>query len=458
MYYSNYVGRFPDEITHISYVAYLQETNKIIPEFKDMTVLESTNAKSPPASALTTRNNLAGTFRFGEKFNTLCHPPLYYQIMRLSGGISISNGNVVIHLFRLRLFTMGIACLAMLLVFYIGWSRIGKNPFFHLLYAVICVSVPMLAYDCAGVNNDTLSLLFVTIFTLGLLRFSEKQRTTGTYFLIGAGVLGAFLSKLTSGIIVSVTLALFVLYLIFKEKNIKFIFSRQFLASLPFYAVTGAYFIAVKLQTGSFQPDFLRLSPDKYYTSAHYKAPTDRKVMNLHQYIGYFFDNFTQTWVSIQAHVSLNKSVNYYDISTIALVIIMFLPLFAYIKLHYKRSGNPMAPVIGTMYLSTVATVLLQFYHGYNEFKNVSGYEGGFQSRYYLCCIAMFGLGSVWAFKKLYGRDKRSLDSASQDKSETGLTVIEVRRASVNIVCVAFSGLLIYEDFIYFILNFKDYL
>lgn len=457
MYYNSYVGRFPDEPAHISYIAYLQETNKIIPEFKDMTQIEKVDNDNSQSSALTIRNGYGGTYVLGENFNYLGHPPLYYQIMRLSGGVTIENGKISIHLLRLRLFSIGLSCLALLLVFYIGWSRLGKNPFFHLLYATICISVPMLSYDCAGINNDTMSFLTVTIFTLGLLRFAEKKRNYGTYLLIGLGVFGAFMSKMTAGAIVLGTLGLYVVYLIFKERNIKFLLSPQFLLSLPFYLFAAVYYLYVKRQTGSFQPDFEILSPAQYYASGFYVAPEKRTVvMDFPLYVNYFFDHFTQTWVSIQSHVSLTKDVVYYDISTIGIVAILILPVFVFFKRYSRKPENSITPVVGTMYLSLAAIVAIQFYHAYKDFEYGSGYLGGFQSRYYLCCIAMLALGSVWAFKKLYGSEKIRRSIAR--KPTAAVTALQMRHIIVNIVCVAYSGLLIYEDFIYFALNFTEYL
>lgn len=73
--------------------------------------------------------------------------------MRLSGGVKIQNRLVTIDINRLRYFNMMIAVFAMLLIFYIGFTRINKVPVFHLLFATICVCVPMLSYVCAGVNN-----------------------------------------------------------------------------------------------------------------------------------------------------------------------------------------------------------------------------------------------------------------------------------------------------------------
>lgn len=188
-YYAQYVGRFPDESAHIAYIAYLESTNKLIPEFADMRTLKQITVQGGTA-ATAAKNadiNYSGKWAFSSSVNYLGHPPLYYQIMRLSGGVKVENGNITVDAARLRCFNMMLASLAMLLIFYIGYSSIGKNPAFHLLYAAICVSVPMLAYVCAGVNNDTLSIIGAAVFLLGLLRFSEGKRNLPTYMLISAG-------------------------------------------------------------------------------------------------------------------------------------------------------------------------------------------------------------------------------------------------------------------------------
>jgi hypothetical protein len=87
-FYSQCIGRFPDEIEHVSYIATLETDNAIIPDFKSMKILQLV-----PSAPLIKNNDgiLTEAFTFGKSFNYLGHPPLYYQIMRLSGGVTVHN-------------------------------------------------------------------------------------------------------------------------------------------------------------------------------------------------------------------------------------------------------------------------------------------------------------------------------------------------------------------------------
>lgn len=237
LFYSRYVGRFPDELAHISYIAYLTaHPYEIIPRFQNMQVLAAKDASAAAANTLTAVNGMGGTFTLSGGFNYLCHPPLYYQILRLAGGVTYAGGVFQIDLLRLRLCSMGIAASGLLVVFYLGWSRIGRNPGMHLLYAAVCVSVPMLAYGSAGVNNDALALLMMSLMTWGMLRLYEKRYSGGTYLLIGAGAAGSVLAKYTAGLIALLAGGIGFLLLGIRERSPRVLFRRSFLPSLPFYA------------------------------------------------------------------------------------------------------------------------------------------------------------------------------------------------------------------------------
>ncbi|MCD8338570.1 MAG: hypothetical protein LUD18_15130, partial [Lachnospiraceae bacterium] len=182
-YYENYVGRTPDELQHISYIAYLEEKDVLIPDFTEMI----SAAYLPETSALDDVWRLDWT---NEEINYLGHPPLYYQIMRLAKAIYFeSDGDVcVVNIARLRRFSMGIEVFAILLIFYIGFTRLDqRKPCLHLLYALLTTSVPMMLYGAGGISNDTLALLTVTVYFLGILRFVEQKRDIKTYLLIAVG-------------------------------------------------------------------------------------------------------------------------------------------------------------------------------------------------------------------------------------------------------------------------------
>ncbi len=305
-FYSQYVARFPDEIQQISYIAYLEKTHVVIPDFKSMTVLMQNNGNINSNTNLDIVNlEKAGEdYTFGDSFNQLCHPPLYYDIMRLSQAVKVNGNIVTVHIFRLRCFSMALSALALLLILYIGYTRVGKNPLLHCLYAAISVSVPMLAYECAGINNDSLALLGLSVFILGLLRFSENKRNYGTFFIISLGVFISFMSKLTAGTIVFISLLIYLAITIIKEKNAWFMISKKFLASLPLYLITAAYFLAVYLQTGSIQPTYKSLDPQGFYNSSFYVPVANRTNMSFYEYTCFYFKKFLGSWTGIGSYIT----------------------------------------------------------------------------------------------------------------------------------------------------------
>lgn len=457
LFYVEHVGRFPDEITHVSYIAYLEKTHKIIPDFKSMTILEQTK----PIDNNSIKN---ATYTFGSDFNYLGHPPLYYQIMRLSGAVKIENNTVIINFIRLRSFNIMLSSLAILLILYIGYSRIGKNPLLHCLYAAIVVSVPMLAYDSAGINNDTLAVIGLSVFVFGLLRFSEQNRNFPTYLIISLGVFISFMSKLTAGLVVFISLCIYIILIIIKEKNAGFLISRKLLATFPIYAVTAAYYIIVYFQTSSIMPTYRLLDPTDYYASGFYVDIAQRTHMNFTQYILYFSKNFLRTWTGIASHVSLLKVGSLFSLNNIALLILLILPVILIFQIKKATKKSSIALVAISVYLGLVISAITQCLRAYNEYVNVSGYMGGYQSRYYLCGISAIGLGIVMVVKNLL-EDEDNI-SIMNIEFESRLTLqcyqsktgFKYKKAILYSICLFFILLLFYEDLIYFLINFKDYL
>ncbi|UZW14614.1 hypothetical protein OSC52_01855 [Clostridium pasteurianum] len=454
LFYSEHVGRFPDEITHISYISYLEKSHEIIPNFKNMTILQEVKSIDSTTSAYT----------FGSNLNYLGHPPLYYQIMRLSGSIKIDNNSVIVNLVKLRHFNMIFSSLAIILILYIGYTRINKNPLLHCLYAVIVISVPMLAYDSAGINNDNLALLGLSVFVLGLLRFSEKNRNFSTYLIISLGVFLSFMSKLTTGLVVFISLLLYIVLLIIKEKNLWFLISKKAFFTLPIYILTAMYYIIVYFQTGTIMPTYKALDPQGYYASDFYVAVENRMHMDFVDYISYFSKNFLRSWTGIASHVSLIKEDSLLSINNIGLLALLIVPVILIFKVKKSTKKHSDVLALIAVYLGIVISIVIQCLRAYNEFTNVSGYLGGFQSRYYLCGISVIALAIVKIVSDfLKDEEKRSeinlnLESNLVIQHYSTKKVSNTRRLIIYSISLFFIFLLLYEDFIYFLINFKDYL
>ena len=89
--------------------------------------------------------------------------------------------------------------------------------------------------------------------------------------------------------------------------------------------------------------------------------------------------------------------------------------------------------------------VVMQFINGYNDLLN-RGYVGGYQSRYYLCAIAMFALCATVLVEK-------ALTTCDQNKRDYPIV-----KKILICATVVFIGLLAYEDFIYFLVHYNNYL
>lgn len=466
-FYMVYVGHFPDEIVHISYIASVEIQNSVVPDFRNMKILASPSA---PASTNSLNDKLgySGFYTFTNTTNYLGHPPLYYQLMRLSGGVEIhkqANGSysVAIHILRLRVFSLFLASIALFLFFYVGYKKLGPSPFIHLLYAATAVSVPMLTYDCAGVNNDTLAFLGVAIFVLGMMRFLDRKRNVETYLIVAAGICTSFLAKLTAGFLVTVTLAVILLGLLIRERNLRFLISPQFLVTVPLYLITACYFLAVRMQVGTINPQLANIDYQGYLHSGFYTAPAARVAAN----VGYFgtgrvnlvvygmkyWDSFALTWTGIWSHVAIIKNtVPLTSVFQIGLLSLWVLPLLAFVLLSARKKYPELSLYLGG-YFAVLLVAVSQFFRAYQQFRYVSGYLGGFQSRYYLCFAPVLSMAIAAGVGCLFNKAPM-LHLKNQKLAQTFCLT---RRAVIGLFCISFSLLLMFEDFGYFLLTFRDY-
>lgn len=432
-YYILYVGHTPDEMRHMAYIAYLEESGKIIPDFSEMEYLTDTN----PA-----------TFVQGS-INQLGHPPFYYHVMRLCAPIEyLGNGEYYIHALRLRVFSALFGMLAIAIVFYIGYRKISKDlPVLHLLYTAIIVNVPMFLYNLSGVNNDTFALLGCSIFFLGFLILSEGNRNYRTYWLIAIGFSLTILSKLTAGLLLIIMSSIYIVWYCIKDKSIKLILCRQFMTTLPVYLLTIVYFLMVYHQIHSFQPSLANLDMEYYQSTAFYVPFQDRTVMDFKDYFFHYWQGFFGTWTGIASHISLLKQGGWLSYDRFFIIIIPFVPVLCF----FINKKRVYAKMFVSFYIALICVVLLQFKNAYNGFYFVSGYPGAYQSRYYLCVLPIMAFIIVWLLETAYMSAKKKI-SVLRDQSRItqGITQILV---SVGIIASAF---LFYSGFLYFILNYSN--
>jgi hypothetical protein len=440
-FYNLTVGRFPDEGSHISYLAYLEKNDNIMPVFKNMKQLEVVADGSKYNAVIN------GSFPDSAITNQLMHPPLYYHILKLVRAIQVDGENFSINLFRLRLFSMALSSVALLCIFYLGFSKLDAIPILHLVYGVTVTSIPMFAYIGTAVNNDVLSFFGVILYLFGALGFIEGSRKIHTFLLIAVGFFICCMAKLTTAIPVILTTVALVVMTIKKHKSLVDFKHVNFIITLPFYIIVILYFIAVFHQTGSIQPSLKSLNIDDFYNSSFYNKDGAQDVkMAFYKYIPIFIGNFLETWTGVVSHVSLRKSFNFFNINQIALLCIW---LFQFL-FYFLKSKKIEYRFILIMCHSVLVTIVIQFYNSYHHAYLFAHNIGGYQSRYYLCFLPALVLPLIWYIQSVYSNIERNSTYSLRKKKILHTLVISF--------CIIFSSMLVYEDFIYFLLHFRDYL
>lgn len=434
-FYTDKVGRFPDEVVHVSYVAYLEQEDKVIPNFKDMRILEGVDVEKKGSQDC----------KFSEtSINYLGHPPLYYNILRIFSGIETEGDTVTVNVGRLRVISQAIVFIGLLIAAYIGFTRISRL-ILNFLYSVIIVSVPMLAYSSAGVSNDALCFVGINVLLLGFIRVLEDKRDKKTYFIVGIGYFILLLTKLTAGLVGVLAGVMIIAYICIKEKSIKILFNKNFAMTLPLYILCALYYLYTMKTYGSVNPSLSVIAPEYYKTTGFYIPEDKRVLMNFAQYKQYYWTNFIKSWTGISSHVALLKEGIILTKDTIGIALILIFPLISILPISKNKTKKAAMAV----YLGIVFCILYQFYTVYNGYKNVNGYPGGFQSRYYLCGIAAMGLLIVTFFEDLY----ELFQSAIKNKN-----VLNIIKVAFCIFFICFGILLIKEDFVYFINHFTSYI
>ncbi|MFT8330070.1 ArnT family glycosyltransferase [Bifidobacterium psychraerophilum] len=445
-----YVGGFPDELAHISYIAYLKHSPALIPDFSQMRVYGV--------------NGDSGTITMSqsEGFNYLGHPPLYYQIMKIIGGFSENNGVVHFDLNSLRLKSLCIGLLGIALIFYIGFTRLPKIPLLQLLFGLLIISPPNMIYVMSGISNDTLALLTVSIFVFGIVRFYERRYNFLTYVLIALGIGGSLLTKLTAGVIVGVSAVLVVAYTVWKERSVKPFIRPSFLTTLPLYLIPVAYFFSIWRRFHTIQPGSSSLAYEEYIRSTAYTPILERDQMGIWDFVTSYVKNFMNTWFNLAGGTAVPRNMDspLYSIDRLGVVLILLLPFVLFVVRSRSRSkGFILCGLVGVL-----SAFVVQVRSVYSSVLN-AGRFGGYSSRYYLCAISIFALATMWIICRTFivktTREKRlaldgSLDEtrgqSSRNASKEKLILSEVGVFLVS----CFIVLLVFDGFIYSVLYNAD--
>ena len=451
-FYSSHVSFVNDELQHISYIAYLEKNpGTLIPDFEDMTILTDYDfqVKENPYDNVVGFIEPNGIYegKFTQAVNYLGHPPLYYHVMRLAQGISFDGDKVIVNLFRLRAFSGLFFLISLGLLFYIGYTRIRKVPAFHLLYALMITSVPAMCHIGSGVSNDTFAFLGVSIFMLGAIRFAENNRKYGTYWIIALGVFITLLAKTTAGIIVLAGALVYIVWTCIRERSAKFLVSRYFLCTLPVYFIVLAYFLLIHSEYGTFQPALLNIAPEQFYNNTLvYVEPSERTILSLGEFIQYFFSQFFGQWSATFGNLPNAAGLSVFSLRRIGLMFMWVVPVVLFIT-SFKRRDSKRRLCL-SLYAGILVTVAIQFMRAYRDFNEISGHAGT-QSRYYMCVAVIFALAAIYILEAFMDQNSTIRFQRKRSISVQGISVA---------ICIIYSIILYYEDFIYYLINVEAYI
>ena len=377
------VNTFPDETSHIAYIAYLEETGKIIPEFENMQELE--------------KNINEGKNNFAENtVNHLGHPPIYYQLMRLFRVVQVNNGDVTYNLEVLRNISQLISSLAMILAFYIGFKKLD-TVFSNIIYGFTLVFIPLMPFVSAGVQNDVISFFGVNIFIIGMLRFTEQKRNYLTYFIIATATLLCLLNKLTVGMIIICAYIIILIYTIIKEKSIKALWCKEFLVTMPIYLVILIYYLIILSKYGTVNPALPTIAPEYFKTTGFYNGDIYKPAYTFKVYARRYWVNFFTYWAGMEENsIFFNKNI----IESMPSLLIFIFPIICFIvqKIRKKKINITYYAI----YIGVILAIILQFIKARYEFVNVSGYLGGYHSRYYVCAMVAFAMLFCKLIEQIY--------------------------------------------------------
>ena len=379
VWYAVCIGGSPDEIAHLGYVAEMTRNPSLIPDFAAM-----------PLYALQSESGGIMILKAGEgTVNYLGHPPLYYLLMSLLGGIRfLPDGTAEAAVLRLRAANAVLSSFAVCMAFSLGRRRLAQRPpFVHALYAFAVATLPELAFVGAGVSNDNLAFPAFVLFFAGLLRYDEGKADLRAYLQIGIGFLLGSFSKLTAAMIMLLILAVVLVMSVVRDRSLKLVANRRFLATLPCYLLFLAYELAIRKRYGGWQPSLSLIAPE-FYRTTNFFVPADQRVpMGIGEFLRHFAGGIGHTWSSAYGDREVTDLMHNGAWGLVYWVPVAAAGITAAAGLARRKADRYSLPV----FLAFLGTLAWHFGTAWTGFLQ-NGYAGGAQARYYLFLIVPFAL------------------------------------------------------------------
>ena len=396
LYYAVYVGGFPDQQVHLSYIVEMCRNPSLLPDFANLPVWYGTSW-----DGLTLY-----LYKLDEAVNYLGHPPLYYLIVALTGPVRfLEDGGAALDYLRVSLVSIAMTSCGAVLVFRMGYRYLkSRSPFVHALFAAAAATLPELGYVGGGASNDNLAFLAFAVFFTGIMRYDREDKTDlKTYLLLGTGFLLGSFSKMTMAMIKLVMLIVILVMSVIRTKSLKLITNRRFLITLPCYLLFLAYEIVIYRRYGGFQPSLAAIAPAFYETSVFYVAPENRVPMTFLQYLVRFAGGIGHSWSSIynDPGSAFSLAVHNGVFGIVYWVPVAAALAAATVQLIRRKADRYTIPAV----LGFLGTMSYHVVSGWSGFLK-SGYAGGAQARYYLPLMIAFAFIMCEAVPPLFRTEK----------------------------------------------------
>lgn len=220
-----------DELEHISYAAFLQETGRLLPKFEEQKTLFVEDMS-----------------RWSDQPNYLGHPSPFYLFIGLFLDRALAPDQAIL---LPRLASAGLVLAGVALALWGGWRHFGQDRAALLVFCVAIALCPKLLAISGQVTNDALAFLGGAIAYWGAS--TEERRRWFTLASIALGLTIALWSKPNAGLAVGAWLGVFALLRTRRCTGLWLALAcSAALGIIPYYFIIRGYSILVPVTAEQF--------------------------------------------------------------------------------------------------------------------------------------------------------------------------------------------------------------
>ena len=158
------------------------------------------------------------------------------------------------------------------------------------------------------------------------------------------------------------------------------------------------------------------------------------------------FSQFFGQWSATFGNLPNAAGLSVFSLRRIGLMFMWVVPVVLFIT-SFKRRDSKRRLCL-SLYAGILVTVAIQFMRAYRDFNEISGHAGT-QSRDYMCVAVIFALAAIYILEAFMDQNSTIRFQRKRSISVQGISVA---------ICIIYSIILYYEDFIYYLINVEAYI